>query len=267
MPTILDEILAHKRSEVELARAACPLEQLKSLPGYQLPRRSFYGAVTAPRQAGPNLIAEAKGSSPSAGRLRAEYDPVALARQYADGGAQALSVLTDERYFGGRLEHIAAIKAAVGLPVLRKDFLVDPYQVYESRAHEADAILVIADAMEVSAALELVALARSLELCVLLEIHTRERLLAVLEGVRERSRAGVLLGINNRDLHAQKVDLATTERLAPLVPLGWPIVAESGIKSRTDVQRMHLAGARALLVGETLLRSGDPVRTMRELLG
>lgn len=267
MPTILDEILANKRREVEQARAARPLEQLHSRPGYFLPRRNFFGAVAVPRRGQPNLIAEIKRASPSAGVIRSEYDPAGIARQYEQGGAQALSVLTDELYFGGRLDHIEQVKAAVGLPVLRKDFLVDAYQVHESRAYGADAVLVIAEALETDPALELLRLARSLELWVLLEVHSRERLLAVLQGMDAALRDGVLLGINNRNLHAQTTDLACTERLAPLVPPGMPIVAESGIRTRKDVERMHAAGARAVLVGETLVRSGNPSQTIRELFG
>jgi indole-3-glycerol phosphate synthase len=267
LPTILDQILAHKRGEVEQARSARPLGQLKSLPGYLLPRRNFYGAVTVPRRGRLNLIAEIKRASPSAGVLRPDFDPAALARGFAAGGAQALSVLTDERYFGGHIEHIALVKAAVDLPVLRKDFLVDPYQVHESRAYAADAVLVIAEALGAGPAVELAELARSLELWVLLEAHTRASLLEVLPLVRARLQDGVLLGINNRDLHAQQTDLATTEELAPLIPPGWPIVAESGIQTRKDVERMHAAGARALLVGEALLRAPDPERAVRELFG
>jgi indole-3-glycerol phosphate synthase len=176
-------------------------------------------------------------------------------------------VLTDEKYFGGRLAYIAQIKATVGLPVLRKDFLIDAYQVYESRAGGADAVLVIGEALEPTLAAELVALARSLKLWVLLEVHTRAGLLEALGLIHTEAGEGVLLGINNRDLETQRVDLSTLEQLAPLVSPGVPIVAESGVKTRADVERLHAAGARAILVGETLMRSGDPARTIRELFG
>ncbi|MBK9119965.1 MAG: indole-3-glycerol phosphate synthase TrpC [Phycisphaerales bacterium] len=267
MANVLAEILAHKRTEVETGRRTRPLAELKAAAGYFLPRRNFYGAVTAPRRSGPNIIAEIKRSSPSAGVLQPDFDPVATARAYEAAGAAALSVLTDERYFGGHLDHIALVKEACGLPVLRKDFLVEPYQVHESRAAGADAVLVIADALEESDALELVTLARSLDLWVLLEVHSRERLLAALRILQAQERGGVLLGINNRDLSAQHIDLATTEELARLVPPGLPIVSESGIRTRQDVERMHAAGARVLLIGEALMRSGDPGRALRELLG
>ncbi len=267
LPSILDEILANKRQEVEQARRACPLEQLKSLPGYFLPRRNFYGAVTVPRRGRPNVIAEIKRFSPSAGLLQADLDPAAIAQQYEAGGAQALSVVTDEKFFGGRLDDIDQVKAAVGLPVLRKDFLIDPYQVHESRAHGADAVLVIADALPPSVMAELATLARRLELWVVLEVHAREHLYEALRLVQDHLPDGVLLGINNRDLQRQVVDLATMEELAPVVPPGLPIVAESGIQTRQDVARMHAAGARALLVGEALMRDSDPQRKLRELFG
>ena len=223
--------------------------------------------VAVPRGGGPNLIAEIKRSSPSAGLIRPDFEPVAISRQYAEGGAQALSILTDEKFFGGRIEYIEAVKAAVGLPVLRKDFLVDAYQIHESRACGADAVLLIAEALAPSTMVELVTLARSLGLWVLLEVHTQECLLDVSQRLGDKLHDGILLGINNRDLQTQRVDLATAEELARLVPRGVPIVAESGIRTRADVERMLAAGARAVLVGEVLMRSGDPRQTIEELFG
>ncbi|MBU0638167.1 MAG: indole-3-glycerol phosphate synthase TrpC [Planctomycetes bacterium] len=267
LANILDEILANKRAEVERARVERPLETLLGMPDYRLPRRNLYGAVTVPLRGRPNLIAEVKRASPSAGVIAEDFDPVAIAQRYQAAGVAALSVLTDEKYFGGRLEYIEQIKAVVGLPVLRKDFLCDAYQLHESRAFGADAVLLIGDALERSHLLELVELAGELDLCVLLEVHERGTLVDVLQVLQGVRRAHVLLGINNRDLRSQQVDLRTTERLAALVSPGFPIVAESGIKTRRDVQRMHAAGARALLIGETLMRSGDPTTTVRELLG
>lgn len=266
MPSVLEQILAHKRAEVEERAARCPQAALQAAPEFLLPRRNFYGAVSAPRTLGPNLIAEIKQTSPSAGTIRADLDPVEIARQYAAGGAHALSILTDERFFGGSLERLAEVKANVSLPVLRKDFLIDPYQIYESRAAGADAVLIIVEAVGAGRVAELVKLARELDLWVLLEVHTREALLAALPMATRTARGGVLVGINNRDLHTQTVDLGTTERLAALVPPGVPVVAESGLRTRADVSRMHAAGARAVLVGESLLRSGDPAAAVRELL-
>ncbi len=266
MADVLAEILAHKVTEVEQARRAHPVTELQRQPDYRAGRRGFWAAVTKPRAGRPNLIAEIKRASPSAGLIQPDFDPVAMARQYAVGGADALSVLTDERFFGGRLEYVGAIKAAVTLPVLRKDFLIDPYQIHESAAAGADAVLVIADALDDVQMAELVAAARVLALDVLLEVHSRARLPAALNVVRDWS-TGVVLGLNNRDLKAQRIDLATTEQLARELPPGLPFVAESGVRTRADVERLHAAGATALLVGETLMRSGDAVATIRELFG
>jgi indole-3-glycerol phosphate synthase len=267
LANVLDEILANKRREVEQARAVRPLESLRAMRGYALPRRNFYGAVAAPRPGRPNLIAEIKRRSPSAGVIRDDFDPARIAAAYAAGGAHALSVLTDAVYFAGDLDFIAQVKDAVGLPVLRKDFIIDPYQVHESRACGADAVLLIAEALRMADLLPLLDLAKELGLTVLLEVHSREVLVEVLGALDAERRTELLLGLNNRDLATQTIDLATTERLAALVPPGTPIVAESGIKTRADVFRMHTAGARALLVGETLMRSGDPGTTIRQLFG
>lgn len=267
MTDILAEILDNKRAEVERAKGTRSLAALKRLPGYALPPRNFFGAVAAPRRGVPNLIAEIKRRSPSAGVIRPDFDPVATARQYAVGGAHALSVLTDEQYFDGRLEYIMQVKDAVGLPVLRKDFIVDEYQVHESRAAGADAILLIAAALDEEPLLALTRLAHQLGLCVLLEVHERGELLRTLHALDEDDRKLMLLGINNRNLKVQKTDLATTERLAQLVPPGLPIVSESGVKTRQDVARMHAAGARALLIGETLMSTARPQEKIRELFG
>ncbi len=267
MSDILAQILAHKRDEVERAQTARPLATLRSMPGFAAPPRNFYGAVSAPRRGGPNLIAEIKRASPSAGVIKADFDPVAIARSYADAGAHALSVLTDEKFFDGRLEYIEQVKGAVGLPVLRKDFILDLYQVHESRAYGADAILLIAEALTPPLVNALTALAHDLGLCVLLEAHGPAALNAALRALPAGLRDGLLVGINNRDLKAQTIDLATTENVARIVPPGLPIVSESGIKTRQDVERLHAAGARALLIGETLMRSADPRAMVRSLFG
>lgn len=264
---ILAEILEHKRGEVEQAKAERTLERLKDMPGYSMMRRNFYGAVACPQLKRPNLIAEIKKRSPSAGLIRPDFDPVAIAQMYEEAGAVALSVLTDLKYFEGELDFIGQVKDAVDLPVLRKDFIVDAYQIHESRAFGADAILLIGEALTASELRDFTALAGDLELTVLLEVHTRNQLVEALQAVPGPLREHVLFGINNRDLKIQQTDLATTETVAELVPPGIPIVSESGIKTRQDVDRMHIAGARALLVGETLMRSEDPVRMIRQLFG
>ena len=265
MNDILAQILANTRTEVAQARADRPADVLRQTRGYQAPRRNFYGAVVVPHRGRPNLIAEIKRSSPSAGVIRPDLDPVAIACMYHEAGAAALSILTDRKHFDGRLEYIEAAKAAMPLPVLRKDFIIDAYQVYESRAYGADAILLIAEALPAAELAALAGLAHELELAVLVEVHTTEALRGVLTAIPLGLRPHLLLGINNRDLKAQRVDLATTERVAEHAPPGLPIVSESGIRTRQDVQRLHHAGARALLIGETLLRAPDPRAAIRAL--
>lgn len=267
MSDVLEQILAHKRGEVESARAARSIDELRATPGFAHPVRNFYGAVAAPRRGGPNLIAEVKKSSPSAGLICADFDPVRIARTYEAAGAAALSVLTDRRFFGGDPAFLEQIKEAVGLPLLRKDFVIDEYQVWESRSLGADAILLIAEALPAAPLADLAALARSIGLAVLVEVHSRATLFDVLQAIPATARDGLLLGINNRDLARQVVDLAVSEELASHAPPGIPLVAESGIRTRRDVERMHAAGARAVLVGEVLMRSGDPARTIAELFG
>lgn len=262
---VLATILAAKRDEVERAKAATPLDHLRAMPAFTRPPRAFYRAVATATDR-PCLIAEIKRSSPSAGLIKADFDPVEHARAYSAGGAAALSVLTDEKFFGGSLSFIGAVKQVSDLPVLRKDFIIDPYQVIEARAFGADAVLLIAEALERSNLVELLCLARSLQMDVLLEVHDRDSLEGVIQAVTPSQRDGVLLGINNRDLRRQVTRIETTEQLAPLVPTGWPFVSESGVRTRDDVRRLRATGACGLLVGETLMRSGDPARAISELL-
>lgn len=254
---ILDEILATKRDEVATRRRTVPVEVLRDLPAYHEPRRGFRAALAA--HAAPAVIAECKRASPSRGVIRADYDPPAHARSYAAGGAAALSILTDGPYFQGALEHLAAARAAVGIPCLRKDFLVDPYQVEEARAWGADCVLVIAAAGQALGETILQA-AAALGLDVLVEVHDDAEM-------RWAGRAGAtLVGVNNRDLSTFRTALETTERLAPLAPSGALLVAESGIKSRADVDRMVRAGAHALLVGEAFMERPDPGAALAEWL-
>src|SRR6185436_8826032 len=203
-----------------------------------------------------NLIAEIKKASPSAGVIRADFDPVAIAKTYADNGADALSVLTDEKYFQGKLEYIHRVRDAVRLPVLRKDFIIDPYQVYESRAAGADAILLIAEALQVNELIDLQILATELNMTCLIEVHDMDNLIRVRDrviGFPHRSYS--LLGINNRDLRTFKTDLGTTLRMAELVEDRNVLVSESGIHTRQDLAKLADAGIRAVLVGESLMRS------------
>jgi len=256
--TILDEIVAHKRREVERARAALPAdEQAERARTAADPVRGFRSALLAgPR---PRVIAEIKRRSPSRGEIRADFDPVACAQAYADAGAVAISVLTDERYFGGRLDFLGAVRRAVPLPLLRKDFIVDPYQVDEARAGGADAVLLIAAALEPAELCALRERAAGLGLDALVEVHDGEELRAALAAGAD------LVGINNRDLRTFEVDLGVTERLVAAIPEGVVAVAESGIFSAGDVERLEVAGAQAFLVGEALMREEDIGLALRRL--
>ena len=255
---ILDEILARTRTEVAERRARVSLAELRERALYAAPRRPFRAALAAHRA--PAVIAELKSASPSRGTIRADYDPAAIARGYAAAGAAALSVLTDEPFFAGRLEHLVTAREASGLPCLRKDFLVDPYQVDEARAWGADCILVIVAAVSDAQGRELLAAARAVGLDALVEVHTEDEL------ARAADWDATLIGINNRDLGTFTVSLATTERLALRVPAGALVVAESGIRSADDVQRMLRAGARAVLVGEAFMDAADPGAALKEWL-
>ena len=204
---------------------------------------------------------------PSAGTIKADFDPVAIARQYHAAGADALSVLTDEKYFHGHLDYIAAVKQAVPLPILRKDFIIDPYQIYESRAAGADAILLIAEILTDAMMIDLQILATELKLTTLVEVHEMDSLLRVNSTMSFPHASYYLLGINNRDLRTFSVDLHNTVRLAEFVENKKILVSESGIKDKSDVQRMAAAGVRTLLIGETLMKSPDVGNTMANLKG
>jgi len=255
---ILDEILADTRERVAAARREVPVSALRELPCWQEPRRGFRAALT--RATPPAVIAEIKRASPSRGLIREAFEPAAHARSYAAAGATALSVLTEPRWFQGALPHLGAARDATRLPVLRKDFMVDPYQVAEARAWGADAILIIVAAVAPGLAAELLAAARSHDLDALVEVHDREELDAAL------ALGATVVGVNNRDLRTFETRLETTEQLAPLVPKGDFLVAESGIHRPADVQRMRAAGARAVLVGEAFMAAPDPGAALRELL-
>ncbi|MCD6303416.1 MAG: indole-3-glycerol phosphate synthase TrpC [Planctomycetes bacterium] len=263
---ILHEILQAKRKEVaELRRRGA--EELKSAAAAGPKVRNFFAAMTRPPLGAVHLIAEVKRASPSAGLIREDFDPVAIARQYASAGASAISVLTDEKYFQGSLEYLTAVRQAVPLPVLRKDFIIDELQVYQSRAAGADAILLIAAALPAGRLLDLMILAAELRMTSLVEVHGADELMQVRSMIGFPHRAYSLLGINNRDLATFEVDIATTLRLAGLVDPSVPIVSESGIRTRRDVERLRAGGVRAILVGETLMRSPDVRRGVEDLLG
>lgn len=264
---ILDEIIEDKYIEVLERQSQVPLEVLKEKVASMEKCRNFYRAVTKKNPRGLNVIAEVKKASPSAGLICPNFDPVEIAMAYAACGADAISVLTDEKYFQGRLEYLSAVKAAVDVPVLRKDFTVDPYQVYEARAAGADAILLIAEALKPAMLMDLLILARTLTLTSIIEVHSIESLLTV------RSLAGfpqeqyTVLGINNRDLTTMTVDINTTTRLAELVEDTSELIGESGIKTRADVEKLKKVGVGAVLIGETLCRSGSIEEKFEELFG
>ena len=270
-PAVLREIMAVKRREVAEAMARTPLSELEALVAQEEPPRNFFRAVTR-KSNRPAVIAEIKRRSPSAGLIRPEYDgeafrPEDIARAYFRNGASAISCLTDENFFGGHLSFIRRVKEAVPLPVIRKDFLIDPYQLWESRAHGADAVLLIAECLTESQIVDMLILAQQLQLTVLLEVHSMENLLRVRPHIGFPHPAYCLLGINNRDLSTMTVDLGHTLRLVDIVDDRSVLVSESGIRTPDDLKRLKDEGVRIVLVGEHLMRQPSPGRALAELLG
>ena len=267
-PTVLEKIIAHKRVEVARAKEITPLETLKQRVE-ELPRpRNFFSAVAGDRnRRRMSVIAEVKRRSPSAGEIRDDFDPVDIARQYEEAGAAAISCLTEERHFGGHLGYIQQIRQAVSLPVLRKDFIVDEYQIWESRAAGADAILLIAEVLSEGRLLDLAILAQKLNLTALVEIHEVESLLKLKRHVGFPHPGYFLLGINNRDLHSMTTDIAHTFRLLDMIDDPSIVVSESGIKTAEDLSRLLAAGVGIVLVGEHLMRQSSPGQALRKLLG
>lgn len=267
MENILDRIVADKRAELERTIRQTPLEELRRRAARMEQPRDFVAAVTRPTSPGIHLIAEIKRRSPSAGVIRADFDPAAIARVYHAAGASAISVLTDERYFDGRLEYVRQVRAAVPLPILRKDFVIDAYQVWEARAAGADAVLLIAEVLDETRISAYARLAGDLGMAALVEAYRAERLESVVAALGAPLPANVLLGVNNRDLTVQRTDLATTGRLAGRLPDTSRLVSESGIRTRADVLLVQQAGARAVLVGEAIMSAPDMAGKIRELLG
>ena len=260
MSDILDRILAVKAAEVEAARRACPLAAMRERAGAGTPVRDFAGALRAKIAAGAAaVLAEIKKASPSKGVLRADFDPPAIAASYAAGGAACLSVLTDRQFFQGAPEYLSAARSACALPALRKDFIVDPYQVYEARALGADCILLIVAALDATRLRDLEAVARDLGMAVLVEVHDAAELDVALQ------LATPLVGINNRNLRTFEVTLETTLGLLPRIPPERLVITESGILARADVARMRAARVDAFLVGEAFMRAPDPGAALREL--
>ncbi|MCI0457323.1 MAG: indole-3-glycerol phosphate synthase TrpC [Gemmataceae bacterium] len=256
--TVLDKIVSAKRLEVEQRKAQAPPRDLEARLAVAPPPRDFRAALE--RASGVALIAEVKKASPSAGVLRADFDPVGIARTYADHGAAALSVLTDEPFFQGSLDHLTAIRAAVAPPLLRKDFILDGYQLLEARAAGADAVLLIAEVLTGDDLPRLLRQASALRLQELVEFYDPANLPRVLDsGAR-------LIGVNNRDLRTFVTRLEHTLEVAARVPADVCLVSESGIRTRQDIDRLQAAGVRAVLIGETFMRAADLAAKVDELL-
>ena len=268
MTTALDNIIARKRIEVAKAKSVTPLDTLQARVAELGRPRNFFAAVVnqRPRRT-TRIIAEIKKRSPSAGLIREDFDLVDIAKQYHEAGAAAISCLTDEQDFGGHLGYIRQIQDAVPLPVLRKDFIVDQYQVWESRAAGADAILLIADVLEEGELVDMAILARELNMTTLIEAHDVERLLKVRHYVGFPHAGYSLLGINNRNLKTMQTDLSHTFRVLEFIEDTKVVVSESGINSAADLARLRQRGVNIALIGEHLLRQERPGDALRELLG
>ena len=255
---ILDEILQNKRVEVEKAKRSYPLEFLSSQIEKTQPPKDFLKSIKSDGRV--KIIAEIKCASPSKGILREDFNPTQIARSYAQGGASAISVLTDERFFKGDLTHLRDVKGAVSIPLLRKDFIIDPYQVYEARLYGADAILLIAAVLDAKTLTELLRLTHFLGMNAIVEVHS--------EGELEKAliAEGKIIGINNRDLKTFNVSLQVSTRLMNLIPKEKVAVSESGIGSSEDIKRLKNEGIYTFLIGETFMKARDPGEKLKNLL-
>jgi indole-3-glycerol phosphate synthase len=256
---ILDRIVSQNLEGLEYKKRRLSMPELQKMASEQPPAIDLASAL---RGDGIQLIAEVKKASPSRGVIRPDFDPVEIAKIYAGNGAAAVSILTETKYFQGSLDHLKDIRKALPnkLPLLRKDFIFDPYQVYESRAYGADSLLLIVAILEPEKLQELLGISHELNMSCLVEVHNEAEVEIAL-----KSRAKII-GINNRDLNTFNVDIATTERLRPLIPPDRIVVSESGIKERTDIEKLHQLGIDAVLIGESLMSAPDIAARMRELL-
>lgn len=267
-PSVLERIIAHKRIEVAKAKSMTPLSTLQRRVAKLKPARNFFAAVVSDRNRHhTQVIAEIKRKSPSAGELRQDFNPVTIAKAYAENGAAALSVLTDEEHFGGHLGYIQQARDAVPLPVLRKDFIVDEYQIWQSRAANADAVLLIAEVLPEGELLDMMILARELGMTTLVEAHEVDTLLKVKRHIGFPHAGYSLLGINNRDLHTMEADISHTFRMVEMIENKRVLVSESGIKAHQDLVKLRQHGVNIVLVGESLLKQSDPGKALRDLIG
>lgn len=256
--TILDTIIENKIIEIEDAKKSLPLESIRErLEGFEAPK-DFFGAINP--GGALKIIAEIKHASPSKGIFREDFDPVKIARSYSESGASALSVLTDEKFFKGSLDYLREVREAVDIPLLRKDFIVDPYQVYEARYYGADAMLLIVAALEQDMLKELLRLTHSLELNAIVEIHNESELERALQA------GSRIIGINNRDLRTFEVDLGVSVRLAKKIPPDVIVIAESGIGSPEDIRSLRKEGVHVFLIGETFMKAPDPGAALKKLI-
>lgn len=256
---ILARIIEHKREEIEKSKENISFKQLQDKLSPLPQRRNFLSAITRPHQI--NLIAEIKKSSPSGGILREKFSPVEIAEIYELSGATAISILTDKQFFGGELSHISQVRQMVNLPILRKDFIIDEYQIYESAAAGSDAFLLICDILSKEELSHFIGLGSELNMDALVEVHSEEDLEKALEA------DAPIIGINNRNLHSLKVDLETSFRLMRLIPHHKTVVSESGIKSHEDVMSLKSVGINIVLIGEAFMRSEDIGAKVKEIIG
>jgi indole-3-glycerol phosphate synthase len=275
LPAVLSEIITNKREQVAAEQAKTPLSELESqLPSIDPPRDCFAAVTESPRHPTMAVIAEVKRRSPSAGLIRPEYEsdsfsPSAIAQGYSNAGASAISCLTDQKYFGGTNAYIHQIKQSVDLPVLRKDFIIDPYQIIQARAIHADAVLLIAECLDDTQISDFIAQISDLDMTTLLEIHSESnlhRVLPIIESTQPHHKNRLLLGINNRDLTAMTTDLHHSVRLKSLVPRQIKLVTESGIRTPQDLQTLKAAGLHIALIGQHLMATPNPGQALADML-
>jgi indole-3-glycerol phosphate synthase len=257
---ILDEIIINKKEELQIQKKTIFLKQLEDLVEKVHEAISFDAALKKDLGSKNRIIAEVKKASPSKGVIREKFFPVEIAREYEANGAVAVSVLTDEKFFMGKLEYLTEIKKNVLIPVLRKDFLFDPYQIYESKAYGADALLLIAAVLEKELLRDLLQLVSELGLCALVEVHTKQELRMAIDAGSQ------IIGINNRNLQTFKTDIQTTIDLIDDIPDGTAVVSESGIETTDDISRLKDVGVDAFLIGESLLREENPGQKLKEFV-